>query len=170
MPLSLGLASAIRVGNLIGEKNYQKANFASNFSLRFSFFIALFNYAILFFAGTILIGLYTNDATVIEKAVGLLALAAIFQIPDAIGFSAMGSLRGHKDTFATMINLIISYWLFALPIGIFLAFSDNNFLPNEAEGIWYGMIIGITISAILNTKRLKYKKGSLKNLYKLRTN
>ena len=170
MPLSLGLASAIRVGNLIGEKNYQKANFAANFSLRFSFFIALFNYAILFFAGTILIGLYTNDATVIEKAVGLLALAAIFQIPDAIGFSAMGSLRGHKDTFATMVNLIISYWLFALPIGIFLAFSDNNFLPNEAEGIWYGMIIGITISAILNTRRLKYKKGSLKNLYKLRTN
>ena len=37
-------------------------------------------------------------------------------------------------------------------------------LPNEAEGIWIGMIIGITISAILNTGRLKYKKGLLKKL------
>ena len=80
--------------------------------------------------------------------------------PDAIG-----SLRGHKDTFATTVNLIISYWFFALPIGIFLAFSNYAGVPNEAEGIWIGMIIGIAISAILNALRLKYKKKLLKKLY-----
>ncbi|GIR03088.1 MAG: hypothetical protein CM15mP12_6190 [Gammaproteobacteria bacterium] len=31
LPLSLGLASAIRVGNLVGEQNYSQANYASNF-------------------------------------------------------------------------------------------------------------------------------------------
>ena len=103
--------------------------------------------------------------TVISKAIGLLTLAAIFQIPDAIGFSAIGSLRGHKDTFATMVNLIISYWFFALPIGVYLAFNNHVGIPNEAEGIWIGMIIGITISAVLNSVRLKYKKNLLKKLY-----
>ena len=98
------------------------------------------------------------------KALGLLTLAAIFQVPDAIGFSAMGSLRGHKDTFATMVNLVISYWFFALPIGVYLAFNEIVGLPNEAEGIWVGMIIGITLSAILNTGRLRFKKGVLKKL------
>ena len=165
LPLSLGLASAIRVGNLIGEKNYTKANYAANFSLRLSVFAALFNFILIILGGEFLINLYTSDLPVISKAIGLLMLAAIFQVPDAIGFSAIGSLRGHKDTFATMVNLIISYWFFALPIGIYLAFSNYVGIPNEAEGIWIGMIIGISISAVLNTLRLKHKKNLLKNLY-----
>ena len=141
-----------------------RANYAANFSLRLSFFIAILNFCLLLTAGELLIGLYTSDQSVVIKALGLLALAAVFQIPDAIGFSAIGSLRGHKDTFITMVNLVISYWFFALPIGIYLAFNEIAGLPNEAEGIWVGMIIGITMSAILNTGRLKYKKGLLKKL------
>ena len=38
LPLSLGLASAIRVGNLIGEKNYTQANYATNFSLKYDIY------------------------------------------------------------------------------------------------------------------------------------
>ena len=49
LPLSLGLASAIRVGNLVGEQNYSQANYASNFSLRSSIFIAVINILIIFF-------------------------------------------------------------------------------------------------------------------------
>ena len=62
-----------------------------------------------------------------------------------------------------MVNLVISYWFFALPIGVYLAFNEIGGLPNEAEGIWVGMIIGITLSAILNTGRLKFKKGYLRS-------
>ena len=51
-----------------------------------------------------------------------------------------------------------------MPIGVYLAFNEIGGLPNEAEGIWVGMIIGITLSAILNTGRLKFKKGLLKKL------
>ena len=140
LPLSLGLASAIRVGNLIGEKSFSKANYAANFSLRLSFFVAILNFILIIVGGEFLISLYTTELPVIAKAIGLLMLAAIFQVPDAIGFSAIGSLRGHKDTFATMVNLIISYWFFALPIGIFLAFSNYAGVPNEAEGIWIGTV------------------------------
>ena len=165
LPLSLGLASAIRVGNLIGEKDYSKANYAANFGLRLSVFAAIFNFLLIILGGEFLINLYTTDLPVISKAIGLLMLAAIFQVPDAIGFSAIGSLRGHKDTFATMVNLLISYWFFALPIGVYLAFSNYAGIPNEAEGIWIGMIIGISISAVLNTLRLRHKKSLLKKLY-----
>ena len=126
--------------------------------------MAILNFCLLLIAGELLIGLYTNDQSVVIKAMGLLALAAIFQLPDGIRFSAIWSLRGHKDTFITMVNLVISYWFFALPIGIYMAFNEIAGLPNEAEGIWIGMIIGIMISAILNTGRLKYMKGLLKKL------
>ena len=100
----------------------------------------------------------------------MLAYAAIFQVPDAIGYSAIGSLRGHKDTFGPMVNFIISYWFIAIPIGVYLSFSDSIFLPTEAEGMWTGMIIGIVVSAILNTLRLKNRKKDLKRFFKSRTN
>lgn len=170
IPLSLGLCSAIRVGNLIGEKKHLQANYAANFSMRISFFLALINFLVIIFFHSFLVGLYTRDIDVAEIAVTLLMLAAIFQIPDAIGFSAIGSLRGHKDTFATMVIMIISYWLVALPLGMFLAFNSNGLFPDGAQGIWIGMIFGIIVSAVLNSMRLRYKKNRLKQLFKLRSN
>ena len=170
LPLSLGLASAIRVGNLIGEKNYSQANYASNFSLRFSLIVAITNFILIIFMGSLLISIYTSDPNVSVIALTLLTYAAIFQVPDAIGYSAIGSLRGHKDTFGPMINFVISYWFIAIPAGIYLSFNDSDFLPTQAEGMWTGMIIGIVVSAILNTQRLRIKKRELKRFFKLRTN
>ncbi len=170
IPLSLGLCSAVRVGNLIGEKKFLQANYAANFSMRISFFLALINFLVIIFFHSFLVGLYTRDIDVAEIAVTLLMLAAIFQIPDAIGFSAIGSLRGHKDTFATMVIMIISYWLVALPLGMFLAFNSNGLFPDGAQGIWIGMIFGIIVSAVLNSMRLRYKKNRLKQLFELRSN
>ena len=170
LPLSLGLASAIRVGNLVGEQNYSQANYASNFSLRSSIFIAVINILIIFFLGSQLISFYTSDISVSKIAIILLYYSLIFQIPDAIGFSAIGSLRGHKDTFGPMINFIISYWICALPLGIYFAFESGDYIPNGPEGMWFGMIIGIMISAFLNLKRLKNKKRKLKELFKPRAN
>ena len=170
LPLSLGLASAIRVGNLIGEKNYTQANYASNFSLRFSLIVAITNFILIISMGSLLINIYTSDPNVSVIALTLLTYAAIFQVPDAIGYSAIGSLRGHKDTFGPMVNFIISYWFIAIPAGIYLSFNDSDFLPTQAEGMWTGMIIGIVVSAILNTQRLRIKKRELKRFFKLRTN
>ena len=170
LPLSLGLASAIRVGNLIGEKNYTQANYASNFSLRFSLIVAITNFILIISMGSLLINIYTSDPNVSVIALTLLTYAAIFQVPDAIGYSAIGSLRGHKDTFGPMVNFIISYWFIAIPAGIYLSFNDSDFLPTGAEGMWTGMIIGIVVSAILNTQRLRIKKRELKRFFKLRTN
>tara|TARA_A100001234_G_C12447880_1_gene309743 strand:- start:244 stop:615 length:372 start_codon:yes stop_codon:yes gene_type:complete len=120
--------------------------------------------------GSLLISIYTSDPNVSVIALTLLTYAAIFQVPDAIGYSAIGSLRGHKDTFSPMVNFIISYWFIAIPAGIYLSFNDSDFLPTQAEGMWTGMIIGIVVSAILNTQRLRIKKRELKRFFKLRTN
>jgi len=165
LPLSLGLASAIRVGNLIGEKNYTQANYATNFSLKISLLVASINMIAIIVFGSFLISIYTDNSEVAMMALVLLYYAVIFQIPDAVGFSAVGSLRGHKDTFGPMVNLVISYWVFALPLGVYFAFGDGKYVPNQAEGMWIGMIIGIVVSMILNLSRLKTKKNKLKELF-----
>ena len=152
------------------RENYTQANYASNFSLRFSLIVAITNFILIISMGSLLISIYTSDPNVSVIALTLLTYAAIFQVPDAIGYSAIGSLRGHKDTFGPMINFVISYWFIAIPAGIYLSFNDSDFLPTGAEGMWTGMIIGIVVSAILNTQRLRIKKRELKRFFKLRTN
>jgi len=52
-----------------------------------------------------------------------------------------------------------------LPLGIYFAFGDEKYVPNQAEGMWIGMIIGIVVSMILNLRRLKTKKNKLKELF-----
>jgi Na+-driven multidrug efflux pump len=60
---------------------------------------------------------------------------------------------------------VISFWFFAIPVGVFLAFNKYTGIPNEADGMWIGMIAGLSLSAILNLRRLKQKKNELKKLF-----
>ena len=77
---------------------------------------------------------------------------------------ALGSLRGYKDTFIPMILLLISYWVFAMPIGYYLTnygFGD----PLGAKGMWFGMIIGLTIFSFLSIFRLRWvMKSNIKRI------
>ncbi len=95
------------------------------------------------------------DPLVFDLAVSLLIFAAIFQLPDGIQMGALGSLRGYKDTFIPMILLFISYWIFAMPMGYYLTKIGLNG-PMGAAGMWYGMIIGLTIFSFLSIIRLNW--------------
>ena len=99
--------------------------------------------------------MYTTEIPVIELAASLIVFAAVFQLPDAIQMGALGSLRGYKDTFIPMILLMISYWVFAMPIGYYL--TNYGFgMPLGAQGMWFGMIIGLTIFSVLSVSRLRW--------------
>jgi len=153
VPLSVGLASATRVGNLIGEENYRQAKVASHSTIYMCILTALLNVVLIMSFRELIVGIYTTDEIVFNLAVYLLIFAAIFQLPDGIQMGALGSLRGYKDTFIPMILLFISYWIFAMPVGYYL--TNTGFSsPMGAAGMWYGMIIGLTIFSILAVIRL----------------
>ncbi len=155
VPLAIGLASSTRVGNLIGEKNPFQAKTAATSTIILCITGALINSIIILSFGSFIVGLYTTELPVLELAVSLILFAAIFQLPDGIQMGALGSLRGYKDTFIPMILLMISYWIFAMPIGYYLTnfgFGD----PLGAKGMWFGMIIGLTIFSFLSIFRLRW--------------
>ena len=155
VPLAIGLAAATRVGNLIGESNPYQAKTASFSTIYLCMIGALINSFIIVVFGSEIVGLYTTEVPVKELAVSLIIFAAIFQLPDGIQMGALGSLRGYKDTFIPMVLLFISYWLFAMPIGYYLTnygFGD----PYGAKGMWYGMIIGLSIFSFLSIFRLRW--------------
>ena len=155
VPLAIGLAAATRVGNLIGENNPYQAKIASFSTIYLCVIGALINVLIIITFGSKIVSLYTTEQLVFELALSLIIFAAIFQIPDGIQMGALGSLRGYKDTFIPMILLLISYWVFAMPIGFYL--TNYGFeSPLGAKGMWFGMIIGLSIFSILSILRLRW--------------
>ena len=154
MPLSIGLASATRVGNLLGANNLNGAKIASFFSVGLCLIGALINVSLILLFTDVLVNLFTTEKAVFAAAVNLLIFAAIFQLPDGMQMGALGSLRGYKDTFIPMIFLGVAYWIFGLPIGYYLTYYGIN-EPMGAGGVWIGMIVGLTIAAVLLINRLR---------------
>ena len=90
-----------------------------------------------------------QNAAVIEVAVRLLALAAVFQVVDGIQVAAMGALRGMKDTRIPMVIAAFSYWGIGLVAGYVLAFR----LDYGEVGLWWGLVLGLATAAALLTRR-----------------
>jgi len=104
---------------------------------------------LLFLFPEFIIGIYTDDAEVASVAVLLLFMAAVFQISDGLQVGAFGALRGLKDTRVPMVVNFISYWVVGFPTGYILGIS----LGYGPEGLWIGLICGLTVAAVLHNYR-----------------
>ena len=155
LPLSIGLAAAARVGNLLGEKNLEGAKYASKLAITITLFSAAINTVAIILLDEWIVSFFTSENLVFSTAMSLLILAAIFQLPDGFQMGTLGSLRGYKDTFIPMVLLMISYWVFALPAGYYLTYIGVS-EPLGAKGVWIGMIIGLTIFSMLAALRLRF--------------
>jgi MATE family multidrug resistance protein len=151
--LGISQAASIRVGNAMGEKSVskiRKAGFTGIFlgatimSLAGLTFILLNNF---------LPTLYINDEAVITIASRLIIIAALFQLSDGTQAVGIGVLRGLTDIKGPTIITFIAYWVISLPIAYILAFNFNL----GVDGVWIGLLIGLTASAILLTLRFNYK-------------
>ena len=88
--------------------------------------------------------LFIDDVEVLAIASQLMILAAFFQLSDGLQVVGLGALRGLHDTTLPTWFTLIAYWVIGLPVGYLLTFHLNF----GAEGIWIGLIIGLTVTAI----------------------
>ena len=93
--------------------------------------------------------IYTQDTSVRNVAVSLLHMAAIFQLSDGLQVSCYGALRGLKDTKIPMYVNFAAYWGVGLPLGYYLGITRDI----GPQGLWMGLIAGLTIAAILHNFR-----------------
>jgi MATE family multidrug resistance protein len=101
--------------------------------------------------------LYIDDETVISIASSLLIIAALFQLSDGVQAVGIGILRGLTDVKIPTVITFVAYWIVGLPTGYFLAFV----LGWDVQGIWIGLLAGLTTSAILLTLRFNVKSKSV---------
>ncbi len=153
-PLSFGIGVITRVGQAMGEANAAQARFAAwvgvgmslSFAVLSAIGIALFNEQIA--------AAYTSDTAVRALCAQLLLFGALFQLSDATQVAASCAIRGYKVTRQPMLIQLLAFWVFALPLGCLLGLAPAwtpfaPAAPMAATGFWIGLVLGLTIAAVL---------------------
>ena len=153
----LGMAATIRVGNQLGQNNTSglyKAGMSAIIQVVLFMLVAAF-----LFVGLrdVLPHLYIDDDAVIQIASVLLIMAAIFQVSDGVQVVALGVLRGMQDVKVPMLITFLAYWLCGIPIS-YISARHLNFGP---IGVWMGLVIGLTVSAVLLTRRFYIRSRAI---------
>ncbi len=154
LPLSIGLAAAVRSGNLLGAGEFIRARFSSFFAIIIAVTLACLNFVLLYNFGTLFASYFNTDPAVITLSGSLIFIAAFMQISDGISFTGQGALRGYKDTLAPLYIMIIAFWCFGLPIGYILGLTDILIPSQGARGMWIGLCFGVLLASLLVFLRL----------------
>ena len=94
----------------------------------------------------------TEIKEVLSISSKLLIVAAFFQISDGIQVVVLGALRGLQDVKVPMYLTFIAYWIVGFPISIYLGLYTNL----KAEGVWIGLLAGLTAAAIMLYFRFRF--------------
>ncbi|MEZ5009476.1 MAG: MATE family efflux transporter [Chitinophagales bacterium] len=150
-----GFASAIKtiVSNLIGQKKIEDVIPATIKSIHISFTISFLLSSILFLFPKFFLGLYTDDITIVEKAVPTLHVILLVMLSFSVGVMTMHAVMGIGDTKTLLIIeaiCITSYIVYS-----YLAIFVWHFsLPNvwKVEFIYWILMPVLTIAYLANNK------------------
>ncbi|MEB2777137.1 MATE family efflux transporter [Algoriphagus sp. D3-2-R+10] len=145
MVSGLSTAGMIRVSNQIGRNNFKGMREAGMVVFGMVLVFMAVTGLLFIFMRSYLPTLYIDNDEVVALSASLLIIAGMFQLSDGIQVAGLGVLRGLEDVkFPTVITLV-AYWVIGLPLGYFLAFE----LEMAEKGIWYGLLIGLSLTAIV---------------------
>jgi multidrug resistance protein, MATE family len=150
--LYMGISNAVtvRLGKAHGERDLPtmqgvvKASFLLTLGLC-ALVITGFLLAPRTIIGTFLDKSQPDVAEILDFGTRLLAIAALFQLFDALQVLALGFLRAVQDAKVPMVLAALSYWLIGLPSSYVLAFP----MGYGGAGLWIGLVIGLAAAALL---------------------
>ena len=154
VPLALAQAANVRVGHCVGAGDLAGARRAGLVAIGLAGLTeAVAALALLLAPGT-LAGLYINpalpaNAEAYGTALGLLGIAAGFQVADGVQSAAGGALRGLGDTRVPFLLAAAGYWAVGFPAAWWLTVRGGA----GAAGAWWGLAGGLVLVAVLLTGR-----------------
>ena len=154
VPVGIAYATTMRVGQHLGRHDVLRARRAGFVGIALgALFMGMM--ALLFWSVPgLIISIYLDpgepaNCEVIELAIALLGVAAMFQLVDGIQAIAAGALRGLKDTRVPMLIGIATYWGVGFPSAWFLGFQRGW----GSQGIWLGLALSLLFAAVVLTWR-----------------
>ena len=156
IPLALGMAASIRVGFNVGAGDLVAARISGWVAIGTSLCFAICAAAVLVYANDFIASLYSTEDAVVALAAQLIILVAIYQPFDDVQGTAIGALRGYKDTRTPFFVAVGAYWLVGFPISWVLGFGYFESLNFGVYGYWIGLIAGLSVAAVALVSRYIY--------------
>ncbi|KAJ3015772.1 hypothetical protein HKX48_004395 [Thoreauomyces humboldtii] len=146
IPLGISIAASTRIGNALGAFATRTARAAAASSVILAAGIAAINCSLLLIVKGQWGHLWTSDPHVVDLVSGILPLAAMFQLSDAVGAAAGGILRGSgRPDLGAYVN-IGGYYLVGVPFGLVACFVWKM----DIAGLWLGLTIALVLVSTIN--------------------
>src|SRR6185503_18756833 len=140
MAIGVGAATSVRVGRAVGGGDAPAARRAGGQGITVGAILMGTSGLFFILMPRPLASLFSGDPAVIETAVPLIQIAAVFQMSDAIQAVSAGALRGAGDTRYSFIANLFGHYAIGLPVAGVLCFAAHL----GAAGLWWGLSMGLT--------------------------
>lgn len=146
--LGLSNAATVRAGRADGAGDAQSLRDGAKVAIGLSVVFGLAMIVLFLALPEAIIRLFLDEtkpgaAEIVTFGASLLAMAAAFQMADAMQVMALGLLRAIRDTRVPMIAASVSYWLVGIPAAYVLGFP----LGLGGVGLWLGLVVGLLFAA-----------------------
>ena len=144
IPFGLGVAASARVGNLLGASAPKAARRASHTAAVLSILLGTVVLIVLLAVKNVYGKIFNDDEAVIRLTAEVMPYVALFQIADGLNGSCGGVLRGQGRQHVGAVVNVVSYYLIALPFGIWLAWHGWGL-----TGLWVGQCVALYLVGAL---------------------
>lgn len=149
IPLSISMAITIRVGHAYGKGLKQEVYQRVYAGLLMAFIAGILSAIFTYLVRESIAEVFTDDLTVITIAIGLLSIAAVYHVFDAVQIACSGVLRGLHNTKIIMQVTFFCYWVIGLGGGYLMAFTSVFIEPAGLKGFWYAIVLGFFVAAVV---------------------
>ncbi|MBX0357564.1 MATE family efflux transporter [Halobacillus sp. Nhm2S1] len=149
--IAIGQGTQILIGHHIGAKETEKAYRQCIRSLQLAIVISLSVAIVFYFSSDFLLGLFTDDPTILTTGSILLLMTVLLEPGRAFNLVVINSLRAAGDVRFPVIVGILSMW----GIQVTIAWIFGLHYAYGLIGIWIGFIIDEWLRGILMLRRWK---------------
>ncbi|XP_064585651.1 multidrug and toxin extrusion protein 1-like [Zonotrichia leucophrys gambelii] len=161
IPLGLGTAASVQVGNALGAGNANMAKRSSHTSLICTGVFAVIVVSILVASRNVLGYIFTTDKEIIDLVAWIIPVYVVFHVFEAMACACSGVLRGiGKQKFGAILNAV-AYYGVGLPLAAVLLFVARI----GVMGLWVGLLVAVFIlcsSFITFISRVDWEKAAKK--------
>ncbi len=150
VPLGLSMALTVRIGEAWGGKRIDQLRPIVVSGWMMGGLFSMFSATLVFFFPDTIAGWFVTEPEARALAASLLVISAFFQFSDAMQILSVGALRGLDDVNIPAWLAVFAYWVVSIPVGWWLAIRFEM----GAAGMWWGITIGLTLTALMLGVRL----------------
>ncbi len=146
IPLGISQAAAVLVGRAVGRGDPDRARRSAGAAVMLCSATMLATALVFLGIPGTLARQFTTQAGVAAVAAALIPVAGMFQLFDGLQVVCTGVLRGVADTLRPMIYNVLGFWLFGMPVSLWLGFGRDV----GPVGLWWGLAAGLgAVAAML---------------------